>query len=841
MQEIELPDGTILEFPAGMADADISAAIGKEYPQFAAQPAAQAGTVSPSPDMTQLAVSHTPQAGGAWDDVKRLPGRMLRSGASIPVGAADFLATPARMALNEAASDNPAYAAQRKMAEKWGVSSGLYKPAVDLGPEYFKPASEQVRRGFDDLGVAGPQGPVEEAVDAAASGVGGAMLGVGLGRGLTTLAGKYLPESFSNLGALLAESPGMQAASSATGAGAADLARQGGASPGMQTAAALFGGALPVAGAGALTLTGRTLGGAKTALDAFTPSGRERIAGHTLNRMSGGPEAAQAALARGAEEFVPGSLPTTAQASGSGGLAVLEKGLASSGPQGAPIQDRYLSQGAAQQSAMNQALDAMAPFGGTLDAADVGARVRGAFDANYGAAKEATRKAYAAIDPDGTTSFNLSPLVESFEQSLGGGRYQKVPAEISSFLGQMKKDMAEDMNVSYRDLQDIRTSLRDMGEQAARTGDAATGRIATMLKGNLDDFLERASQDINGASLRDSAMRQAQEMTKDLQSQGFAPAAVGKITKQLADDILLQEAKRATPGTLTGERTWVTGQMSENLGGFTPEQAAAFRQAKEARTTQGQRFESGANKSMSRRGDSLEGQAVPTAEVPANYFRSGEKGGESMRAFNSAVGDSQEAGLAMRDYILSQARAKSLNRDGTVNLDRMTAWANSHTPALRQIGMEDIAKMDHVRRDLQRAREATSRAAVQGSPTAQNLATQRLVEQSLADRVFGTERGARQGGLLDTLTAIPRGLLERGGRALFEPANEAVRGVLTDAMLDPQYALKLMQGAKTMPRESLSGILGRYSRAYGLSGARNALTAPKEENPKKRRGLLQEF
>ena len=44
IQTIILPDGTPLKFPAGMSDADIAAAIGAEYPQFAAKggaPAAQ--------------------------------------------------------------------------------------------------------------------------------------------------------------------------------------------------------------------------------------------------------------------------------------------------------------------------------------------------------------------------------------------------------------------------------------------------------------------------------------------------------------------------------------------------------------------------------------------------------------------------------------------------------------------------------------------------------------------------------------------------------------------------------------------------------------------------------
>lgn len=122
----------------------------------------------------------------------------------------------------------------------------------------------------------------------------------------------------------LKTAPFMQGASGAGAGYAAGQARESGASPGMQVAAGLAGGFAAPAGASVGALGWRGLSGTRTALDAFTPGGRNRIAGQTLNRLVTNKDAARAAMAADAGEIVPGSIPTLAQASGDTGLAVLE-------------------------------------------------------------------------------------------------------------------------------------------------------------------------------------------------------------------------------------------------------------------------------------------------------------------------------------------------------------------------------------------------------------------------------------------------------------------------------------------------------------------------------------
>ncbi len=882
---------------------------------------------------------------GTKDAWMRVPGRTLRAGTSGVAGVADLLYSPFRYLINKG------------------------NEALGGAPEYFKPISQTMERAYDQAGISKAANDRERLGDKAAEALAGAAPPIGAAR-YALRGASLLPSAGRGMLGMLAEAPGMQAASSATGGASSELARQSGASPELQMAAGLVGGALPPVGGIAGQTLGRGASGLRTAVDAFTPAGRERIAGQTLNRVASDPNAARAALARGAEEYVPGSIPTTAQATGDAGLAVLEKGLASSGPRGSAIGERLLAQEEARQAAANTALDSRAPYGGTMEAGDVGARIRGAYDANYQAARARTGEAYAAIDPEGAATFNLEPLAQSFEQSIGGGRYQTVPPQVSGIMSKIRSDIQKGEVVGYRDLQDMRTTLTDMAESAGRTGDAATARIAGGMKRDLDKYLESAARDVTAQenAVRGAALREARELTKDMAAQGYSPAAVEKITNQLAGDIARQRGV-ASPVTLSGERTGIIGRVGEELAGkmghkgsgninlsqaaldaidhkhggqfrqlgfkdardfvehvfgkldgvyparagtydfiskrtspfgkatlesrleaphggfetttalpsridayknknplweraqtshfvasnetpsavtgqsgftttinqpaasgniyqqgFSPEQAARFRAAKQARVEQGERFERGANQLMSRRGNTLEGGAIPASRVPENYFRAGEQGGEAMRAFNLAAGTNPEARAAMQDYIISQARNKATTKTGALDIDRLKNWANSHRPALREMGLENLADMPKIRADLQRARDITRRAAVQGSPTAQNLATQKLVTQTIADRIFGaSEQPVSQGGFMSALTAIPRFALEKSGRFLFEPANEAIRDILINASLDPKLAARLMRSGQYTPRESLAGILGRNARAYANTATRQGL------------------
>lgn len=917
--EIELPNGDIAEFPDGTSDEIITAALQRE-----------SGLVSPGnidPNSRPVvknadgSISTVKTAGFTLDDgrVVNIPtvsddGRMMSDEEAFET----FKRTGKHLGIfNSVESANAAAEQLHLDQEKQYVPAGREGTTLsDIG-RGLGLGTRNVLEGVGSLGeiVTGP-------INAVNSLFGGDpnYLEGNAGRALSNLVGLPKPETESErlyadiqkgaAGALggygvgsalqasraaapiaqaLKTAPFMQGASGAGAGYAAGQARESGVSPGMQVAAGLAGGFAAPAGASVGALGWRGLGGTRTALDAFTPGGRNRIAGQTLNRLATNKDAAKAAMAADAGEIVPGSMPTLAQASGDTGLAILEKGLESSGPQSGGLQQRYIDQRASQQAALRESLESTAPFGGNLETGDVGTRVRTAFDANYASAKGRTRAAYEAIDPEGTASFNIEPLADRFQSVIGGGRYQRVPGEVGTFMRQIADDLKEGRNVSYRDLQDIRTALTDMSESAARSGDAATARIAGGMKRELDGYLEISSQniDLQGsapyAQPGSKAYREANSFARDaigndpyyedlsyLAKEGIsrdsalqiigeegvrelnklAPGLVRKTGKVQADTIgdslsggiaygygdptmptdgqaLLDSLiDRLGPGrgrmradTARLRDEYLQGTAAPHTG-FTPQQAELFRIAKEARTIQGKRFESGANTAMSRRGGSLEGTQVPTSEVPAHYFRAGEKGGESMRAFNLAAGNNPDARQAMADYAISQGIRKSTRKSGGIDLDALTRWANSHKPALDQLGLGKIASMPKVRADINRANDATRKAGVKGSPTAQNLATQAVIDRVVGDYRISADTGAVGSLASSVVTGIPRMLTQKTGNFLFGPANEAVNNILTGAALDPALALRLMENAAYVPRMNIADILKNNAKAYGAATLR---------------------
>jgi hypothetical protein len=648
----------------------------------------------------------------------------------------------------------------------------------------------------------------------------------------------------------------------------------------------LAGGVVPGMAAGGALAAGRAMAGGRTALDAFTPSGRNRIAGQILNRNAGDRDAALAALENNATELVPGSLPTAAQASGDRGLAVLEKGLASSGPAGAALQERYLAQGAARQAAIRQGLEAQAPYGGQLSVDDVGTRIRDAYDSAYSTARQATRQAYNEIDPEGWARFSLEPLADDFQAVIGTGRYAEVPAPVSSLMTKIRDDIRNGQTVQYRDLQDMRTMLTDMAESAAITGDAPTRRIAAGMKSRLDAYIEEGAQapelygrrtvPQKGTRAYNEASRLARESIENdpyyddlkyLTERGINAASAQAIIGSEG----VRELQRLAPGLIrkngkiqvdtigdslaganiygmdengrnaSGQRLLEMlvdrlgpgrGRMQADLArrrdeillanaqphtGFAAPQIDAFNRAKELRRVQGRRFESGANIPLSRRGQTLEGEGIATSRIPENFFRPGQQGAEGMRAFDLSVGGNGGARNAMADYAVSQALQGATDASGAINLNRLTNWTRARQPALQQMGMADMAALPAVRQDLARSQTAQNLAGVRGSPTAQNLATQAIVDKIIGDTRISADTGGVTSAVTSALTAIPRWAAGKVGDFVFQPANEAVRDILIDSMTDPATARRLMQNSRYTPKGNLGGLLGELARGYGVS------------------------
>lgn len=568
------------------------------------------------------------------------------------------------------------------------------------------------------------------------------------------------------LASFLTAAPAEQLVSGAAGGAAAEAARQGGAGAGGQFVAGLAGGLSPSAAKLAGVGAGRTVRLTANMVDMLSDKGQKRAAGRKLRRVVG-PDNVDEVLARieNREMPVEGVDQTLAQLTLSPRVAVMEKGLESSGVEGADLIAHYTAQRDARQKLAEELLDSMEArqtervatdeqrvsdaYRQVEDTADamwvnrdarglperVGPQVQGVYDELYQAQRQATRDAYKAIDADNTTSFNLAPLREMFNEHLPQGQFApQMPADIRRFIGQMDEAIANGRTASYRDLQNVRTTLTDLAYQAQQTGDANMVRITQGMKRSLDNYLETAAdyadipvQPVPGSAAYRDARREASALAKarvqadspfwdsvwkhldadslardfpdakrelaQLHGRGiFARKGEGVPIDELADSLKIQgylapDADSSTLVELLKSKVRPKGRAAEELDdvlehsaqfgtGFTPEQAQAFQRAKAMRREQGARFEQGYNENMSR-------GKVREAEVMSNYFRPGAAGASAAQDFQRAFAGDPRAMSAMRDYVLAQFLRDSM-QDGRLSLTKMEAFFKRYDAALRQ-------------------------------------------------------------------------------------------------------------------------------------------------------------
>ena len=360
------------------------------------------------------------------------------------------------------------------------------------------------------LGLPNPESNEEKMAHAAGTGA----IEMGTPAGMLNSAfraGKALSQAAPALSRFLTDAPRMQMASGAGAGAASELANQNDASPGMRAAYGVAGGFLPAFAApaarlGAISLSA-PLGDVRDIARTFTDSGRRAIAGRVLNDAAG-PYAGQIAGMDNAAlgPLIPGSDPTLGQVANNGGISALEKIAASRGVNSGKFADRRIQQREAQQALANEVGDAAS---GRLDAdrqaltdkmpagmgaSEAGPILREHYDQNYRAAREGVNRDYQAVDPEGTARFSLGPLLDKFNASLGTSPIERdlMPAQAKNFYRTVDAYAQTGTPATWRDLQAMRSELGDLGYQSAVSGDRKTGRIADMMKRNIDDYVNTA-------------------------------------------------------------------------------------------------------------------------------------------------------------------------------------------------------------------------------------------------------------------------------------------------------------------------------------------------------------
>ncbi len=637
----------------------------------------------------------------------------------------------------------------------------------------------------------------EKLLAAGVRGVSGAASGLGIG--------KTIARQAPRLAKWLTTAPGTQLAGGGLSGVLSEEARQEGAGLGGQVAAGVVGAMTPsalIAGGRAAARTGAA--GAR-ALEALSDAGQRRIAAENIRSMATRPDDLLATLDKAELELVPGSKPTLGQVAGDPGLAVTEKGRASTSANRADYGERYKQQADARQDVLNDVagtlessraarqeslnsmlkdlqaqqtareagvvgdVNGMKVAGIDLPVADNGAALADIYKQRYAAEKARTRAMYNSIDPDGTATFNLEPLRQSFDSVLERGQFAPaLPGDIQRIVGQMDDAIANGRPATYRDLQNVRKQLRQRATDAAKTGDSDLARIAGNMQHSLDDWLDaipepgdaimpkpgskayRAVENEARAALGPAsdpfgvdlqymrklginkdwlvnnigagAPAELNKMYPGLvrESGTFIPdVSAGSLQTKFARGDEIYDALKSYYPTYAGRNSAVARTVDDMLWanrieptGFTDAQAQAFKDAKFQRSQQGKLFEENFNQAMSR------GQLRPD-QVMGNYFKAGPAGDGAAKDFLRAFGDDAQAAQILQDHIAS-AFHQAVVKNGKLDAAAMRKWLQAHSAALenfpevRQRLMRIAASQEAAERAAMNTRESIA-AAPDGS------------------------------------------------------------------------------------------------------------------------------
>lgn len=691
-------------------------------------------------------------------------------------------------------------------------------------------------------------------------------------------------KALPRVSSFLAAAPLTQTASGAASGAAVEGVRQAGGGTAAQIAAGLGAGLVPSALSLGSIGAVRTAKAGSRALEALSEGGQHRIAGENLRSMASHPEELVRKLENMEGEIVPGSRPTLGQVAEDAGLATAEKGRRNRNP---AFTEREAEQNAARQADLESSADALSPTSAfdTPDA-DRGAALRNVYEDRYKAQKQAVTEAYDKVREE-PASFNLAPLRAEFEEVLPKSRYaQKMPAPIREFLSVMDDDIQNGVLGTYDDLQAMRTTLSEIAFEAGQKGENALARTAKDMKRKLDEYMETAAQyaddavvPLPGSAAYRAARREASELAKakvaadspmwdqvwghldadslfrdfpdakrelaQLHGRGlFARKGEGLPIDQLADSLKTQgwltpDADSSTLVEILKSKVRGKGRAAEEMGnvlegmtqygsGFTPEQAAAFNRAKAMRREQGRLFENDFNERMSR-------GLLRDDQIPANYFKAGPAGNAAAKDFLRAFGDDPTAREVMREHVVRLFRKAALDQNGKVSLTRMQKWMTAHADALSvfpELRRELQTIVDRMAADIGRTRTMDALSSVRGSPTAQNLATQAIMDSMLGRSLGRGSEGMAKAGIKGMLA----GGANRLTQALYGPADARINQLIDDAFLDPAFALKLLKEYKPYtPKVTLGDAVKSIGKGYTSAQARGLLDLMGEDEPKKKK------
>lgn len=494
-------------------------------------------------------------------------------------------------------------------------------------------------------------------------------------------------------------------------------------------------------------LTGATAVGVRkatdTAVDAaarytrpFTEEGRERTAADTLGSRATSRSGLMDRLDNMPDDLVEGSFPTTFQATGDMGLGGLEREVATRNPvefmQRRADQNearsqalRNLEQGGSPADVSNavrqqfQSIDQMTEdavtratqaaagrleaLGGQGNSEAYGAALRDFAAQARAAAKERERSLWRAVDPDNRLALPVTPLqtaAEGIERSVSGSA-KPINGEERDVLDTIANYRPV---VPFSEITDLRSRVSAaMREERMARGETPVYARLSRLRGAIENMISGAVE-----------YRAGQEA--DAVAQGhMSPenTMAASLTRQIGDWYARREAETGanavadtggrpsarsaapvgssrTPEPFRGQSSPATGD--QGLPGDVPLESNFDRAARERLNTateatrqRAETFDRGPVGTVLRPGPMRGAYRSPDSAVPAQIFKRGPTGFESVNAFRQSVGNNPAAVETLGDYAAASLRQAAMRPDGTLDPARFNTWQRAHADALRAL------------------------------------------------------------------------------------------------------------------------------------------------------------
>ncbi|RUV07922.1 hypothetical protein EOA79_02205, partial [Mesorhizobium sp. M1A.F.Ca.IN.020.03.2.1] len=470
--------------------------------------------------------------------------------------------------------------------------------------------------------------------------------------------------------------------------------------------------------------------GARSAADyaaPFTTGGQERLAAKTIANAASDRDAALQALSQ-PQEIVPGSMPTTFQATGDTGLGQLERAVATKSP------DEFLTRRADQNAARLDALsDIQAEghpeavgsfFRDQLDQIDQ--QMQAAQDAAATSARSAT-EGLGGAQPTDVLGENLrTPVQNSVDAAKASERalwkavdpdetLQTVAAPIKTAYADVYGNLGPEGSIGLTPVE------KQLGDVIQGYGDALPLQRAVALRSVISKAMRDANSPLQANSIAYGRLSQLRGAVEDAISQSVSQKAADE---QLAvqtgamqpEDMMLERLRQEVSDFQSAKRAQLVGTAGGDAGGALargprvfPRQMGAGNEAgrpavgaesgsqpqatfldqgaadrlKQATAATAQRKQTFGTKPVSQilqRPGSTQPYNMPGGAVSSSAWKAGAGGGDAVNAILKA---SPQAVGPLKEIAAASLRSKAA--DGIITGKTLEAWKAQHGPALKAL------------------------------------------------------------------------------------------------------------------------------------------------------------